>query len=270
MNACWCPEACQHPPVLVCFIIDGDGQSSVASLQQMLLMYACNHSAINRQICLTMLHTNCCIICRDCMSDSEEESYVYFGTALQEEAESRAGQHSKALQDPSLTKSLPVWKQASIHICFSLKCHACSLLSWPTSHAHWRTFLWTQVCHNALYAIAVLLSFVTMRLLLLLLKNTHMQEVTDAEGRRRFHGAFTGGYSAGLYNTVGSLEGWQPKTFKSSRDKRAEDRQATTQHYSKRSLCMSASGFNSCCRHSQMRQCNLPPVRRRTPCTWVL
>lgn len=164
MNACWCPEACQHPPVLVCFIIDGDGQSSVASLQQMLLMYACNHSAINRQICLTMLHTNCCIICRDCMSDSEEESYVYFGTALQEEAESRAGQHSKALQDPSLTKSLPVWKQASIHICFSLKCHACSLLSWPTSHAHWRTFLWTQVCHNALYAIAVLLSFVTMHL----------------------------------------------------------------------------------------------------------
>lgn len=54
----------------------------------------------------------------------------------------------------------------------------------------------------------------------------HLQEVTDAEGRRRFHGAFTGGYSAGFYNTVGSQEGWQPKTFKSSRDKRAGDRQA--------------------------------------------
>ncbi len=27
------------------------------------------------------------------------------------------------------------------------------------------------------------------------------QEVTDAEGRRRFHGAFTGGWSAGYYNT---------------------------------------------------------------------
>lgn len=48
--------------------------------------------------------------------------------------------------------------------------------------------------------------------------------MTDEEGRRRFHGAFTGGYSAGFYNTVGSLEGWQPKTFKSSRDKRASDR----------------------------------------------
>ena len=32
------------------------------------------------------------------------------------------------------------------------------------------------------------------------------QEVVDAEGRRRFHGAFTGGYSAGYYNSVGSAE----------------------------------------------------------------
>lgn len=31
--------------------------------------------------------------------------------------------------------------------------------------------------------------------------------VTDSEGRRRFHGAFTGGFSAGYYNTVGSKEG---------------------------------------------------------------
>lgn len=29
----------------------------------------------------------------------------------------------------------------------------------------------------------------------------------DEEGRRRFHGAFTGGFSAGYYNTVGSKEG---------------------------------------------------------------
>jgi hypothetical protein len=36
------------------------------------------------------------------------------------------------------------------------------------------------------------------------------QEVTDKEGRRRFHGAFTGGFSAGFYNTVGSKEGWAP------------------------------------------------------------
>ena len=33
------------------------------------------------------------------------------------------------------------------------------------------------------------------------------QYVTDSEGRRRFHGAFTGGFSAGYYNTVGSKEG---------------------------------------------------------------
>ncbi|KAI9219815.1 hypothetical protein BC828DRAFT_148763 [Blastocladiella britannica] len=47
------------------------------------------------------------------------------------------------------------------------------------------------------------------------------QEVTDEQGRRRLHGAFKGGYSAGYYNTVGSKEGWQPATFESSRTTRA-------------------------------------------------
>ncbi|WWC65679.1 uncharacterized protein I303_108300 [Kwoniella dejecticola CBS 10117] len=47
------------------------------------------------------------------------------------------------------------------------------------------------------------------------------QEVRDEQGRRRFHGAFTGGFSAGYYNTVGSKEGWTPSTFKSSRSNRA-------------------------------------------------
>ncbi|XP_062232935.1 G patch domain-containing protein TGH homolog [Phragmites australis] len=48
------------------------------------------------------------------------------------------------------------------------------------------------------------------------------QEVRDEEGRRRFHGAFTGGFSAGYYNTVGTKEGWAPQTFTSSRKNRAE------------------------------------------------
>jgi len=46
------------------------------------------------------------------------------------------------------------------------------------------------------------------------------QIATDENGRRRFHGAFTGGFSAGYYNTVGSKEGWTPSTFKSSRSER--------------------------------------------------
>jgi hypothetical protein len=45
------------------------------------------------------------------------------------------------------------------------------------------------------------------------------QKVTDEKGRRRFHGAFTGGYSAGYFNSVGSKEGWEPKNMPSSRDK---------------------------------------------------
>uniref|UniRef100_A0A914D327 G patch domain-containing protein n=1 Tax=Acrobeloides nanus TaxID=290746 RepID=A0A914D327_9BILA len=46
--------------------------------------------------------------------------------------------------------------------------------------------------------------------------------VTDEKGRRRFHGAFTGGFSAGYFNSVGSKHGWVPQTFKSSRESRAE------------------------------------------------
>ncbi|KAG0560153.1 hypothetical protein KC19_10G157600 [Ceratodon purpureus] len=52
------------------------------------------------------------------------------------------------------------------------------------------------------------------------------QEVTDSEGRRRFHGAFTGGFSAGHFNTVGSKEGWTPQSFTSSRQARAADKKA--------------------------------------------
>lgn len=61
----------------------------------------------------------------------------------------------------------------------------------------------------------------------------------DEQGRRRFHGAFTGGWSAGYFNSAGSKEGslvcshnwtiaekdiytgWAPSTFKSSRSSRA-------------------------------------------------
>ena len=46
--------------------------------------------------------------------------------------------------------------------------------------------------------------------------------VTDEQGRQRFHGAFTGGFSAGYFNTVGSEEGFKPQTFVSSRTQRAQ------------------------------------------------
>ncbi|NXY16658.1 GPTC1 protein, partial [Atrichornis clamosus] len=49
------------------------------------------------------------------------------------------------------------------------------------------------------------------------------QTVKDAKGRyQRFHGAFTGGFSAGYFNTVGTKEGWTPSAFVSSRLKRAD------------------------------------------------
>ena len=33
----------------------------------------------------------------------------------------------------------------------------------------------------------------------------NQQTVRDTAGRQRLHGAFTGGYSAGFYNSVGSI-----------------------------------------------------------------
>ncbi|CAO3565073.1 unnamed protein product [Mortierella alpina] len=60
---------------------------------------------------------------------------------------------------------------------------------------------------------------------------TRDQEVRDEQGRRRFHGAFTGGFSAGYYNTVGSKEGWAPSEFVSSRDKRSEKKIAKPEDF---------------------------------------
>ncbi|CAM0912116.1 unnamed protein product [Alopecurus aequalis] len=57
------------------------------------------------------------------------------------------------------------------------------------------------------------------------------QEVRDEEGRRRFHGAFTGGFSAGFYNTAGSKEGWTPQTFTSSRKSRAEHKKQSIYNF---------------------------------------
>ena len=55
------------------------------------------------------------------------------------------------------------------------------------------------------------------------------QEVRDDRGLKRLHGAFTGGFSAGYYNTVGSKEGWTPSTFVSSRSNRKKDEPKSVQ-----------------------------------------
>ncbi|CAG0913112.1 unnamed protein product [Notodromas monacha] len=57
------------------------------------------------------------------------------------------------------------------------------------------------------------------------------QIVTDEQGRRRFHGAFTGGFSAGFYNSVGTRDGWSPATFTSSRQKRNATMPRGAEHY---------------------------------------
>lgn len=95
----------------------------------------------------------------------DEEDFCFWGTPVEQEVETRAGQHRKEVKDAAATRALPL----------------------------------------------------------------HKQEVTDEQGRRRFHGAFTGGYSAGYFNTVGSKEGWQPSEFRSSRESRAAVQQSVEQ-----------------------------------------
>ncbi|XP_049896144.1 G patch domain-containing protein 1 isoform X4 [Epinephelus moara] len=60
----------------------------------------------------------------------------------------------------------------------------------------------------------------------------HEQTVKDEKGRyQRFHGAFTGGFSAGYFNTVGTKEGWAPSTFVSSRQQKAEKHHARPEDF---------------------------------------
>ncbi|KAK5909108.1 hypothetical protein CgunFtcFv8_017109 [Champsocephalus gunnari] len=60
----------------------------------------------------------------------------------------------------------------------------------------------------------------------------HEQTVKDEKGRfQRFHGAFTGGFSAGYFNTVGTKEGWAPSTFVSSRQQKSEKQNARPEDF---------------------------------------
>lgn len=44
--------------------------------------------------------------------------------------------------------------------------------------------------------------------------------VRDWKGRRRFHGAFTGGFSAGYFNSVDTEKGWIPSQYVSKKGER--------------------------------------------------
>lgn len=123
------------------------------------------------------------------------ESFVTYGTPLPSLGSTKKDQG----------EYVPLWKQVSQRkrrevwaICHSSndRCRGCLLPSdaHPIPMASW------------LMASAILMS-------------KHVQEVRDERGRRRLHGAFTGGFSAGYFNTVGSKEGWAPSTFVSKKDR---------------------------------------------------
>nr|XP_045615000.1 G patch domain-containing protein 1-like [Procambarus clarkii] len=57
------------------------------------------------------------------------------------------------------------------------------------------------------------------------------QVARDKQGRRRFHGAFTGGFSAGYFNSVGTKDGWTPSTYVSTTAQRAKSMQFRPQDF---------------------------------------
>ena len=46
-------------------------------------------------------------------SDDDDETFIIYGTPLQQEEESRAGQRRKELKDPALTRQLPLHQQVT-------------------------------------------------------------------------------------------------------------------------------------------------------------
>lgn len=63
------------------------------------------------------------------------------------------------------------------------------------------------------------------------------QKVADERtGKRKFHGAFTGGFSAGFNNTCGSEFGFQPAQFVSSRSNRSTVKQQITDYMDEEDL----------------------------------
>ncbi|KAI0043913.1 DUF1604-domain-containing protein [Auriscalpium vulgare] len=126
-----------------------------------------------------------------------------------------------------------------------------------------QTDLWKQyVC------IPVTLAYSTMRLV------DSCLQVPDGQGRRRLHGAFTGGISAGYFNNVGSKEEWTPSTCKSSRGERNKAANTRPKYFmdgedlaefreTRLMGCISNSAtFSAACRPSSLRA--WPPTRRKS------
>lgn len=127
----------------------------------------------------------------------DDEDYIAYGTPIEDEQQSK-GQYAARTQEGSQTRALPVWKQVRTATMPAVCLNGSSTQdAWSTAEGGCCKDTVMHACRS--------------------LPCVLLQEVTDEQGRRRFHGAFTGGYSAGFFNTVGSKEGWAPQTFMSTR-----------------------------------------------------
>jgi len=58
------------------------------------------------------------------------------------------------------------------------------------------------------------------------ISNEKNEFALDEKGRKRFHGAFTGGFSAGYFNSVNTKEGWEPQQYYSTKFSRENKRKS--------------------------------------------
>ena len=130
------------------------------------------------------------------MADDDTDDYVFYGTPLEDAAAAASGRgpfgRAAPPKDAGAVKAPPIWEQEA---------RTSAVRRWqgdgqpivPPAGGLGRRLIAPRRAADALHAHAAAAHTLL-----------PLPQVTDEQGRRRFHGAFTGGFSAGYYNTVGS------------------------------------------------------------------
>ncbi|KAF2298852.1 hypothetical protein GH714_028321 [Hevea brasiliensis] len=167
--------------------------------------------------------------------DMDEEDFVFFGTPIEREEELTSRKKKAVAEASGHLRTLPSWKQEedrNISVSVRLSSNADSgsfsiQIGSILPHEESLDISPFSQLNNSVCYISVPSNLKSTEArascVHLLLRELGCNR--DEEGRRRLHGAFTGGFSAGYYNTVGSKEGWTPQSFTSSRKNRAEVKQ---------------------------------------------
>lgn len=153
-------------------------------------------------------------------SDSDDD-FFFYGTPLADEA-AQTQLPARTAQDPTKTRAAPLHEQVLLGralrpaarrlrrpqaqapgtaCCAALRPCCAKPPRRPARGSRTPRSTWSAAAHGAAWRCWQLTAPAVVPPLA---STPSPQEVTDEQGRRRFHGAFTGGFSAGYFNTVGS------------------------------------------------------------------